>query len=318
MNVAVWGLGLHAIKNILPALVESPGTNLAGVCSRNTETVAQVAEEFGCAGWTDPSAMLSEGSVNAVFLSTPIGLHFPEGQQVLAAGKHLWCEKPLGASLVEAETLVRESESRGLTIAEAFMFLYHPQFARVRDVVEQQKLGALQSVDCRFGIPSLARPGFRDDPALGGGAFLDVGCYPIAAMISLFTEDPDVTSARIDTAEGSPVETSGEALLRYSNGVSATLNWGVGRSYRNEIDLWGTKGSVSTEKIFSKGSDYMPRFRHRDLEGGERWEELPAANHFVKMFEYFSSLGGEGAAKERKRIIRCASLAGRIRNQSEA
>ncbi len=318
MNVAVWGLGPHALRNILPALVQCSGATLAGVCSRNNDTVAEAARKFGCPGWTDPSAMLSDSSVGAVFLSTPIGLHFPQGLRLLAAGKHLWCEKPLGTSLAEAETLVKESESRGLTIVEAFMFLYHPQFARIREVVEQETLGELRSVDCRFGIPSPARPGFRNDPALGGGAFLDVGCYPIAAMTSLFREDPEITLARINAPEGSPVETSGEAVLRYNSGLSATLNWGVGRSYRNEIDFWGTNGSFSTEKIFSKPGDYIPRFRFRDLEGGERWEDGVAGNHFAMMLDSFGKLAGDADAAERERslILRRAGLSEKIRTQS--
>lgn len=322
ISVAVWGLGPHSLKNILPALAGSSATRVAGVCSRNADTVARAASEFGCALWTDPSAMLGSPLVDAVFVSTPIGMHFSHGQRVLGAGKHLWCEKPLASSLKEAETLVGESRSRGLTIAEGFMFLYHPQFAHVSDMLAAGAVGEVRSVRCRFGIPALARPGFRRDPALGGGAFLDVGSYPIAALTSLFPEDPKVDFARLDMARGSPVDTSGEATLSYTNDVLATLDWGIGLSYRNEIDFWGSTGSMYTEKIFSKQTDYIPEFTYRDVEGRERQEKGVAANHFMTMFEAFREMSAEGGAaereRERERILRCASLTQRIRNQSEA
>ena len=319
LRVAVWGLGHHALHNILPALDACPGVALYGVCSRNTQVVARTTAATGCVGWNDPQDMLDDSRVDVVYLSTPIGLHAEQGRTVLAADKHLWCEKPLSGNADDATALAKLSRARRLTLAEGFMYLYHPQFRYLQHVVKSGELGYIHSVSCRFGIPPLRRPSFRDSPELGGGAFLDVGCYPISAITSFFPDaDPDVRFAEIGVARGSLVDTSGRAVLRFANDVCALLEWGIRCAYRNEIDFWGTNGSVFSERIFSKGADYVPRFRFLDQQGRERYEHGTADNHFVAMLRSFRNLidDADGAEHERASIMRRALVSDQIREQS--
>jgi NDP-hexose-3-ketoreductase len=320
LRVAVWGLGPHALKNILPALVRSPGLQLRGVSSRNRNVVASARERFGCTSWPDAAAMLSDQDVDVVYLSTPIGLHAAQGRAVLEAGHHLWCEKPLAASWEQAAELIGLSRDRSLTLAEGLMYLYHPQFRHLAEMISSGMLGAVQSITCRFGIPTLERPGFRTDPALGGGAFLDVGCYPVSAVLSLLPgADARVELAEVETAPGSRVDTSGRAILRFDAGVTANLEWRTHCAYRNEIDCWGSDASVSTERIFSKAEEYVPRFRVLDRQGREEYREGLAANHFVEMFAAFQHLVAhpDDAEHERRMIARRAQLMERIRVHAE-
>ena len=186
LRVVVWGLGQHSLNKILPALVDSPGLELYGVCSRNKDVVASTANKFRCKGWLDPKAMLFDDKVDVVYLSTPIGLHFTHGKMILHAGKHLWCEKPLVSRLEDAYTLTDMALAKSLQIAEGYMFKYHPHFQQLLQFCKQSCIGSIKSATFRFGIPPLANPGFRTDSALGGGAFLDVGCYPVAAALEVF------------------------------------------------------------------------------------------------------------------------------------
>jgi predicted dehydrogenase len=316
INVAVWGLGPHAIKNILPALKVCPGIHLYGVCSRNSETVSKCALEFGCLGWSDSASMLEDSHVDVIYLSTPIGVHFIQGKAVLLANKHLWCEKPLAENLEQVLMLVNLSRERGLTLAEGFMYLYHSQFRYLQEVLHSEILGHVQSITCRFGIPPLVRPGFRVDPQVGGGAFLDVGSYPISAVTSFFPKlSPEVLFSEITSASGSRVDTTGRAILRYGNGVHVTLEWGINGSYRNEIDIWGSKGSVSSERFFSKPTDYSPRFRFLDLYGNESYKPGRPENHFLTMFTAFRKLMVDlvDAENERMIITRRAQLTDKIK-----
>ena len=317
INVAVWGLGGHALKNILPALESCAGVQIKGVCSRREEVVARARDRFRCCGWTNPDAMLADSDVDVVYVSTPTGLHPDHGRLVLLADKHLWCEKPICETAAQGEELVGLSRDRGVTIAEAFMYLYHHQFSYLKGVLAAGRLGSVHSVTCRFGIPPLENPGFRINPELGGGAFLDVGSYPISALTSLFpSRDPVVSFSEIVVAEGSPVDTAGRALLRYDADLTATLEWRTGAAYRNEIDLWGSDGSVCTERLFSKPADYVPNFRFFDLNGREAVELGEAGNHFEAMFRAFIDFidDPEKAENERALIVRRAMLADRIRS----
>ncbi len=319
INVSVWGLGPHAIKNVLPALRAYPGINLYGVYSRNEAVVAQVCAGSGCTTWTSPAAMLRDAAVNVVYVSTPIGLHAEHGTAVLSAGKHLWCEKAFAETLDQATALVDLSREQGVTVAECFMYLYHPHFAQLKDFLTAGRLGHVHTISCRFGIPPLERPGFRKNAKLGGGAFLDVGCYPISAVTSLYPDDdPRVSFAEILVPPGSPVDTTGRALLSYAGGTTATLEWRTDCAYRNEIDVWGTEGSVTTERIFSKRPDYVPRFRVLDVHGNAREEASVAGNQFLAMFAAFRGLVDDpvAAETERRLIVQRAAVADRIRQQS--
>lgn len=315
-NIAVWGLGPHAVKNLLPAISAVSGLHLYGVCSRNADVVNAMSDQYSCRGWTDADKLLANPTVDAVFLSTPAGLHVAQGKSVLNAGKHLWCDKPLAGSFDEAEVLIALSQSEGVTLAEGFMYLHHPQLADLKRLVASGQLGEVNTVTCRFGIPPLARPGYRNRPELGGGAFLDVGVYPISAAVALFpTLDFTVIFAEILSEPGSPVDTEGRAVLRpQGTAGSALVEWRTGCAYRNEIDIWGTEGSVFTERLFSKPADYVPSFRILDTRGVARYASSTAADHFALMFGAFLRLVGNDrlAELERDSIARRARLVGTI------
>ena len=310
------GLGPHAVRNILPAVHGADAVELHGVCSRNPEVVAAAVARYGCKGWIDFGHMLGDRDVDAVCLATPTGLHALHGIAVLEAGKHLWCEKPLATNLADSVVLCRLAEERSLGLAEGFMYLHHPQFTHVREVLEFGRIGCAHTLTIRLGIPTLAKPGFRNDPSLGGGALLDVGCYPVSAALGLFPDEkPRVMYAVMSQQDGSAVDTAGKAVLEYAGGMSAILEWGTGVAYRNEIDVWGSSGSISSDRFFSKPADHPPRLRMRDIHGRETEEDLPAANHFVRMFAAFRDivLDDSKAAMERSMILRRASMLQSIR-----
>lgn len=316
VNIAVWGLGPHAIKNILPTLKICPGINLYGVCSRNKAVVSQYASEFNCLSWNDSVQMLEDPKIDVIYLSTPIGLHASQGRQALLAGKHLWCEKPLAENFEQVSMLVSLSRERELTLAEGFMYLHHPQFMFLQEILNSEKLGYIRYMTCRFGIPPLDQAGFRNDPKLGGGAFLDVGSYPISAIVSFFPSlIPEVLFSEIIFDSGSPVDSRGRSILRYENGANVTLEWANNCSYRNEIDFWGSKGSVSSERFFSKPADHVPRFRFLDLNGRESYQLGQSKNHFLAMFNAFRQLMDNSfvAETERIRITQRAQLAAKIK-----
>lgn len=315
MRVAVWGLGRHAINRILPAVSAAGRLELYGVCSRNSQSVSTCSQMWNCDGWTDATSMLRDPQVDIVYVATPIGLHAEHGMRVLDAGKHLWCEKPLSCRLQDTMALLERSRNRGLAVCEGFMYLYHPHFLALLGYLAEGRLGSIRSIGCQFGIPGLEHPGFRTDPALGGGALLDVGCYPVSAIEALFPEQsPYVAYARIATEDGSAVDTDGDAVIVMPNGVVAHLEWRINCSYRNRLDIWGEKGSVFSDKIFSKPANHVPVFHFRDTHGAETTEYGEANDHFSSMLRSFGGMVDDVqlAEAERRRIVRRAEMLDRI------
>jgi len=311
LRIAVWGLGPHAVRKILPAIAASPLVRLSGVCSRNAESVAAQARLWNCTGWTDVGAMLEDQEVDVVYVATPIGLHAEHGRCVLQAGKHLWCEKPLAMNLDATLDLLGMARRKRLSVCEALMYLYHPQFQQLRAYMTGGRLGTVLSAGSRFGIPKLEYASFRSDRSLGGGALFDLGCYPVSAIHALFPEhETRVVTSHVGTRAGSAVDTDGTTVLEVANGVTAHLEWRIDCAYRNELTLWGTEGSVSTHQIFSKPPTYVPEFELRDLRGVATVETGVAADHFAAMLDRFARVtnGTVDEHPEHTRIVQTARV----------
>jgi NDP-hexose-3-ketoreductase len=302
VKVGVWGLGRHARRRILPAIARCPSTLLTGVTTRDQNVSRDEAARYECQSWPTPTAMLNDCDLDAVYVSTPTGLHAPHGMMVLRAGKHLWCEKPLCATLPEAQQLSRTARNNDLALCEGLMYLYHPHFSAVRRIVSDPAFGHVLSIRSQFGLPPLEQPGFRLDPVLGGGALLDLAPYPLSAVLELVDQPLDVIASNIEGQNGCDVDISGFALLSTADQTTrAYLEWGYERAYRNHLSVWGEHGSLLTDFIFSKADEYRPSVYLRDKRGGVEVIRIDPADSFHSMFVAFTEVVLDGTIRERHR-----------------
>ena len=300
-NLAIWSVGEHAKRNLLPAANNAKGIELVGVYSRDKDSVAEACANYRCRGWESAEEMLADDSLDTVMLAGPNGVHFEQGQRVLQAGKHLWCEKTLTPSLAQTRQLVGSGRQKGLVVAEAFMFAYHPQFKALAELLASLELGVLRSITCRLGFPHLAPGNIRYSKALAGGALLDAGAYCIAAPLRLLNKTPLETHSHISSPDGHEVDTSGSALLVFDNDVTAEADWGFGRSYRNEIELWFEKGFARAMRGFSKPPSLDTTIEIVLQENNAKQTiEIPGGtNHFGEMMKEFSMAAGNADCRER-------------------
>jgi len=299
VRLAVWGVGYHAQKNVLPAIEATDAVVLAGVHSRNQANAQAAADRFGGTVWSDAETMLASQDVDAVYLSTPIGLHYGQGLTVVEAGKHLLCEKALTDKAERSRDLIAAARRRNVALCEAFMYQFHPQFRLLSDLTRSSDFGEVEALSCWFGMPALENPGFRASADLSGGGFLDVACYPISLAAQLIDGLPQVTSVRLDKSPGDEVDMTGHATLQFPGGEVAHLEWGFGRSYRNEVAIWGKKKSIFADRIFSKSPDYESCILSRNLRGAEEQIRIKPANAFSEMLNSFASAIFDHSVRER-------------------
>lgn len=294
IGVAVWGLGEHARRNIVPAFRECDTAVLRGVSTRDRVVLQEVATLEGIRAYENPNEMLDDEAVGAVFLSVPTGLHGELGHQVLQAGRHVWVEKPLGRTGDDARALIEHGREQRLGVFEAAMFEHHPQFKRVAEIVASGRLGRIASVEARFGFPHLDHHGFRYSEHLGGGAILDAGFYPLATARHLLSGGLEVVGAAIEYQEGFEVDTGGSAVFRDEHGAHGFFEWGFGRAYRNEVHVWGEDGSLVAKRVFSKPPTLDTSIILHMQSGDIVDEVIPSANHFALMLDAFarSALSG--------------------------
>ena len=302
IRVGVWGLGRHARRKILPALLSCPTTVLAGVTTRRQDVAKGEAARYGCTAWPTPADMLADRTVEAIYVATPSGLHASHGAIALRAGKHLWCEKPIATSISEARSLSSASRERNLALCEGLMYLYHPQFSTISDLISSGSIGSVLSVKSEFGIPPLEDPGFRTDPSLGGGALLDLAPYPLSAALALVEEPWEIVESHVEHAAAGGIDTSGHALLvTEGRKTSAFLEWGYERAYRNQISIWGELGLIQSELIFSKPPGLTPEVSFRDRHGGLTTIPVESADSFDTMFLAFSEAVFDAGLREQHR-----------------
>lgn len=275
LRLGVLGAADIAWRRTIPALLSHPRTALVAVASRDPARARRFASQFGCRP-TDYAGLLAADDVDAVYLPLPPALRLRWGLAVLAAGKHLLTEKPLAATEAEAWELVEAARARRRLLRENFMFLHHSQHAAVRAIVAEGRLGAVRSFDAAFGIPPRPPQDIRYQAALGGGALLDVGVYPLRAAQLLLGPGLRVRGAALrydqpGAVDGpGAVDVSGAALLVSAGGAVASITFGFEHAYGSHYRLWGSQGRLELDRPFTPPAEHSPTLRLSGPDGDER------------------------------------------------
>ena len=288
LNIVVWGMGPHAIKNILPVFKNKSNLNLYGILSRDSMLVSQLSQEYNCVPFSCEDQMLSDKNIDIVYVATPTGLHYIQGIKVIGSNKHFWSEKPIVQNAQQAYSLISLANQKNLTVAEGFMYLYHPSFKFLKDSLNKGQLGKINNITIDFGLPKLIRPGFRSDSNLGGGAIFDLGTYSISTIIELFgNEIIDIIYCELNYEINSQIDTSAIVLLKVNKNINVILRWAYNVAYKNEINIWGDVSSVTNKRFFSKPINHTPEFNFTNLKGESFLEITNQSNHFENMFNEF-------------------------------
>ncbi|TDV47960.1 Gfo/Idh/MocA family protein [Actinophytocola oryzae] len=299
LRVGVLGCADIALRRIGPALAALPETTVAAVAGRSPGRAAEFARAFDCAA-TDYSGLLARDDVDAVYLPLPPGLHFTWTRAALLAGKHVLVEKPLTPTSAEARELADLALARGLVLRENFMFLHHRQHHVVRQAVRDGVLGAVRSLSAEFSIPPRPDGDIRYDPALAGGALVDLGGYPIRLAQYLLGDGLTVLGAELTTDPDRGVDLRGVVTLA-GDGVTADLRFHLGGAYTNEYTVAGDRRSVHVARAFTPPADFEPELR---LSDGERLVAPAQDQVLAAVAAFASACAAPNARRERGRLAR--------------
>ncbi|HEV2218885.1 MAG TPA: Gfo/Idh/MocA family oxidoreductase [Candidatus Dormibacteraeota bacterium] len=211
-------LGAAGIARIalLPAIDASRNGRIVALASRSPERARAMLAPYPGARVADSyDALLEDREVDAVYIPLVNNLHLPWTLRVLAAGKHVLCEKPLAMNAAEAEEMAAAAARGDRLLMEAFMYRFNP---RVREFVAG--ISDPIHVQAAFGFTLEGEDNYRFASALGGGALLDVGCYCISVARWIMGEPHDVL-ARAHNAHGVDMTTTG--LLTFEAGRTASF-----------------------------------------------------------------------------------------------
>ncbi len=317
MKIAAWGIGSHAQRNTLPALVKAISIDVVGIYSRNGRTVREQALKYGCKPYASSEFLLADPEVEGVYLATPVALHFSAGRKILEAGKHLFVEKSSVTCLKDAEILAELAKSNDLVIAECFMYKYHNQCEKLLDIVRNGELGAIRQIHARFGFPHLNASDIRYRKDLGGGALLDAGAYTLSLAALFAQNNISLCSSMMFAQKSYDVDTDGLVTLILDEDILFIASWGIGRSYKNEVEVWGENGTAYAYRFFSKPETLETKIKILKQNNESTISCLPE-NHFVSMFQNFTKAVYDAELKEflRNSLIEQASLIEDVLNTS--
>jgi len=194
-------IGVLGAAKITPEALIGPSSRserveVVAVAARDRERARRFAERHGIQR-VEPSyrALIQSPELDAIYNPLPASLHAEWTLEALASGKHVLCEKPFAANASEAEQMVAAAQQGGLVLLEAFHYCYHPLASRMREIVASGALGDIHRVEGVFCVPIPDLEDIRYIPSLGGGATMDLGCYPIHWSRFVIGAEPTVLRA---------------------------------------------------------------------------------------------------------------------------
>ena len=162
-----------------------------GIASRDRTKAELAARALGLPkAYGSYAEMLADSEIEVVYNPLPNHLHVQLSIQATEAGKHVLCEKPIGMGVADTLELIAVRDRTGVIIGEAFMVATHPQWLRIIDLVRSGRIGQLRYAVASFGYHNVDPSNIRNIAEYGGGALMDIGCYPIKTSCMVFGEEP--------------------------------------------------------------------------------------------------------------------------------
>ena len=215
-----------AEKAVIAPVAEVDGVEITAVGARDLDRARATADRVGAThAFGSYAELLASDDVDAVYIGTPASLHREWAIAAIEAGKHVLCEKPFAANADDARRIADAAAGSDVVVMEAFHWRYHPYADQIRDTIESGVLGRIDRIEAVFDIPDgwIGRDDIRWDLAIGGGATMDLGCYPLQWVRFAAGSDPDVVSAEaVCPVEG--IDGSLGAELAWPSGVTGRIH----------------------------------------------------------------------------------------------
>jgi D-xylose 1-dehydrogenase (NADP+, D-xylono-1,5-lactone-forming) len=240
-----------AQKQLIPAIERAENAEVVAIASGSGRAQA-VADKFHIEKVYDNyDALLDDPNVDAVYIPLPNHLHKEWVIKAAEKGKHVLCEKPAALDTKETKELVDACRKYNVRFMEAFMYQFHPQHNRVKEIIASGEIGEVQMVEASFSFFMENPEGnIRMDPEKGGGALYDIGCYCIHSIRNILGEEPVSIYAEADIDPKYKVDTGAYVIMTMESGKRATFNCSFTSPMREQYVVKGTKGYITVPRAY--------------------------------------------------------------------
>jgi len=255
MQKVRWGI-LSTAKigreKVIPALQAGSYCSVDAIASRNEEQAKKTAALLGIPKY-HPSyeALLNDADIDAVYIPLPNHLHVPWAIKALEANKHVLCEKPIGLSSAEAKQLQEAAKKKPkLKVMEAFMYRFHPQWKRIKQLIQDGAIGELKTVQSFFSYYNIDADNIRNKKEIGGGGLMDLGGYCNSFSRFIFEKEPDTVSGQIEFDPVLQTDRLASGMLHFPNGT-ATFTCSTQLVPHQRAHILCTAGRIEIEVPFT-------------------------------------------------------------------
>lgn len=290
-----WGILSTAnigLKKVIPAMQRGEHTEIAAIASRDLAKAQRAAATLNIPRvYGSYEELLSDPEIDAIYNPLPNHLHVSWTAKAAEAGKHVLCEKPLGMNAAEAKSLISARERTGVKIGEAFMIRSYPQWLRLRELLDEGRVGELRAVTGFFSYFNIDRANIRNLVEIGGGALMDIGCYLVHASRYAFRQQPKRVVAAIDRDPEMRTDRLTSGLMEFAGG-HAIFTCSTQLIPYQRVHFLGTRGRIEIEIPFNAPPDRPTRIfidSTGDLSGnGITIETFPVSDQYTVQGEAFA------------------------------
>ncbi len=292
-----WGiLGAARVnERLLPAIAQASNSELVAIASRRqgaaAETLAKYAPQLqGVKTYDALEDLLGDANVQAVYIPLANHEHAEWAIKAINSGKHVLVEKPMAIKVSDIEAIEAAALKHGVKVMEGFMYRFHPQHQRVKEIVGSGLIGEVMFAKASYSFMMREARMYRlaNDTNNGGGAMWDIGPYAIHTLRHCFDTAPISVMATTKYAKtGADISTSG--VIDFGDGKRGHFDTSFECSRQSEYTIVGTKGSIKCHTVWQlPGSNDLPVVSWWTEDGRKGEGVYLASNHFDLEIEHFS------------------------------
>jgi predicted dehydrogenase len=291
-----WGIlstASIAQRRVLPAMLNCEHAEVSAIASRSLEKATVVATQFSIPKvYGSYEELFQDPEIEAIYNPLPNHLHVEWSIRAASYGKHVLVEKPVSRTVAEARRLLEAQNEYGVKIGEAFMVRTHPQWLRTAELVQSGRIGKLRSVLGCFSYFNIDPENTRNIADYGGGALMDIGCYPVKTSRFVLGEQPVRVIASIERDPNFKTDRLTSAMLEFPSGQSV-FTVSTQMVYYQKMQFFGSAGRIDIEIPFNAPTDKPTRIfidDGTDLYAGASAviESFPICNQFTIQADLFS------------------------------
>ena len=256
INFGIVGLGLHAVKRLMPGFVAAKNCRVIALSRRDLNKARESARQYEIPFAFDSTESLCRcPEVHAVLVTTPNAFHLRDVLLAVECGKPVLCEKPMGLNGSECRRMVEAARHAGVLLGVAQVFRFEESVRQMRDRVAAGEIGKPVFARSEFSFFAPAdhpRTWIHDLAVAGGGPLADIGVHCIDALRFILQDEiVRVGAQAVSDQRSGQVESAATLLLEFSHGTLGTVMVSFRTDYRTPLELVGDAGSLRGDDAFS-------------------------------------------------------------------